>query len=46
MDIAAIVMSAWFAIISCFWCEWRQQAEEEKRRIREITDDYMKERGK
>lgn len=26
------------------WREWRMRAEEEKRRIREITDDYMKER--
>ena len=49
MDIAAIVMSAYFAVITfagfyCLWREWRLLAEEEKRRIREITDDYMKER--
>lgn len=49
MDIATIVMSAYFAVIIyagfyCLWAEWRQRAEEEKRRIREITDDYMKER--
>lgn len=49
MDIATIVMSAYFAVIGtlgfyCLWREWRQRAEEEKRRIREITDDYMKER--
>ena len=28
------------------WREWRQRAEEHKRRIREITDDYMREREK
>lgn len=28
------------------WREWRLRAEEEKRRIREKIDDYMKERGK
>lgn len=48
MDIATIVMSAYFAIIFtgfyCLWRECRRRAEEEKRRIREITDDYMKER--
>lgn len=49
MDIATIVMSAYFAVIIfagfyVLWREWRQRAEEEKRRIREITDDYMKER--
>lgn len=26
------------------WREWRQRAEEEKRRIRENIDEYMKER--
>jgi hypothetical protein len=48
MDIATIVMSACLTIIFtrsyCLWTEWRLRAEEEKRRIREITDDYMKER--
>ena len=28
------------------WKEWRWLAEEEKRRIRKITDEYMKEREK
>lgn len=51
MDIATTVMSAYFAVIIfaglCYlWHEWIQRAEEEKRRIREKIDDYMKERGK
>ena len=49
MDIATIVMSAYFAVIIFagfyfLWREWRMRAEEEKRRIREKIDDYMKER--
>ena len=49
MDIATIVMSAYIAVIIfagfyCLWRECRRRAEEEKRRIREKIDDYMKER--
>lgn len=49
MDIATIVMSAYFAVIIfagfyVLWREWRMRAEEEKRRIREKIDEYMKER--
>lgn len=51
MDISAIVMSAYFAVIGTLgfyflWKELRWLAEEEKRRIRKITDEYMKEREK
>lgn len=48
MDIATIVMSAYFTIIFTgfyfLWREWRWRAEEHKRRIRENIDEYMKER--
>lgn len=49
MDIAEIFLFAYLAVIVtlAFYCscrEWRQRVEEHKRRIREITDDYMKER--
>lgn len=51
MDIAEIVMSAYFAVIGTLgfyflWREWRWLAEEEKRKIREKIDEYMKEREK
>lgn len=44
-----ILLNVYFIMIGTLgfyflWREWRWRAEEHKRKIREITDDYMKER--
>lgn len=49
MDTYTIIAKIFFGVVGTLgfyflWREWRWRAEEEKRRIREITDDYMKER--
>ena len=52
MDLVDAIINAYFVIIGTYgfylmcrdWRRMRKNAEEHKRRIREITDDYMKER--